>query len=119
MKTLSRPFSDDTLREGREKLLARNALLVDRVKRVREDLREAHAPTSIEHPDAATGHESDDVLLAIEKSAYGEIARIEAALNRMEDDTFGLCEECGREIEASRFVPDPCATHCMQCASNG
>jgi RNA polymerase-binding transcription factor DksA len=112
-------FTDDTLREAREKLLARGALLTERIQRVKADLRREHEPLPLDPPDAASVRENDDVLLAIEKSAYAEISRIEAALERMEAGTFGLCEECGKEIEAARFVALPDATRCKTCARDG
>ena len=116
MKTASKPFTDDTLRDAREKLLARGALLTDRLKRVRADLRRESEPLPGDAPAAAQVKESDDVLIAIEKSACSEIARIEAALDHMEEGTFGLCEECGHEIEAALFVAVPYTTHCAACA---
>ncbi|HLA70237.1 MAG TPA: TraR/DksA C4-type zinc finger protein [Steroidobacteraceae bacterium] len=105
MKTLS----EDTLRDARKKLLSRGVLLRDRMQRVQADLRRTRA-------DAAAAHETDEVLLAIERSDSAELSRIESAFDHMEDDTFGLCEECGHEIEAARFVAIPDATHCMACA---
>lgn len=112
-------FSEDTLREAREKLLARSALLVDRIQRVKADLRREPEPLPLDAPDAASVRENDAVLVAIEKSAYAEISRIEAALGRMEEGTFGLCEECGKEIEAARFVALPDAVRCKTCAREG
>ena len=109
MKTRSQPFTEDTLREAREKLLARDATLTERLEQVRADLRR----------EPATGREKDEVLHAIEESARAEISRIEAALERTEEGTLGLCEECGREIEASRFIAAPYATHCKDCARDG
>jgi RNA polymerase-binding transcription factor DksA len=100
-----RSVSDDTLRAAREKLLARGALLRDRIKRVQEDLHSAR--------------ESDAVLQAVEKSANAEISRIALTLESCEDGTFGLCEECGHEIEAARLVAHPYATHCRACARDG
>jgi RNA polymerase-binding transcription factor DksA len=90
MKTSSKPFTDDTLREAREKLLARAALLTDRVKTVRADLRRESEPLPNDAPAAPRVRESDDVLIAIENSARSEVARIEAALERMEEGAFGL-----------------------------
>lgn len=110
-------FSDDTLREAREKLLARGVLLRDRLQRVQADLRRAKEPVGASEPGEM--REEDEVLQAIEKAASAELARIESALDHTEDDTFGLCEECGREIEAARFVAAPYATHCKACAPDG
>ena len=112
-------FSEDTLRAAREKLLARGALLADRLKQVKADLAQQPDSSPMASPEAVTPHESAAVLLAIEKSAYAEISRIEAALERLEVGTFGLCEECGKEIEAARFIALPEATRCKICASDG
>jgi RNA polymerase-binding transcription factor DksA len=112
-------FTDDTLREAREKLLARGALLVERIQRVKADLRREPEPLPLDAPDAASVRENDAVLLAIEKSSYAEISRIEAALERMENGTFGLCEQCGKDIEAARFVALPDTSRCKSCASDG
>jgi DnaK suppressor protein len=115
MKTLT----DDTLREAREKLLDRGVLLRDRLEHVHADLRHAKEPVSLEMPSTAVVREKDEVLLAIEKSADAELSQIESALERMEDDSLGLCAECGREIEPARFVAAPAATHCKACARDG
>jgi RNA polymerase-binding transcription factor DksA len=112
MKTLS----EDTLRDARKKLLSRGVLLRDRMQRVQADLRRTREPLSLDARAAAAAHETDEVLLAIERSDSAELSRIESAFDHMEDDTFGLCEECGHEIEAARFVAIPDATHCMACA---
>lgn len=110
--------SDDILREAREKLLTRGALLHGRVKQVSADLRREHSALPPDAPGEATTLESDEVLLAIEKSAYVEISRIEAALDRTEECTFGLCLGCGKEIEAARIAARPDATRCESCARN-
>lgn len=109
-------FTEDTLREAREKLLSRDALLRDRLERVQADLRRPRDPVPSSAPAAAVGREKDEVLAAIESSAYAERRRIKTALDRVEDDTLGLCAGCGREIEAARFVAVPYATHCKTCA---
>jgi RNA polymerase-binding transcription factor DksA len=115
MKTLS----DDTLREGREKLLARGVLLRDRLLRVQADLRGAKDRLVVGAPEEGRMREDDEVLQAVEKAACAELARIEHALEHTEDDSIGLCEECGREIEAVRFIAIPYTTHCKACAPNG
>jgi len=112
-------FSDDTLREAREKLLDRSVLLRDRLQRIHADLRRPREPLPAGQPEGEVVREDDEVLQAIEKSAVAELDRIESALKHTEDDTFGLCEECGHEIEAARFIAAPYATHCTACAPAG
>jgi DnaK suppressor protein len=46
-----------------------------------------------------------------------DIARIDAALKRIEEDEFGWCLTCGEEIAEKRLAIDPMATQCISCAS--
>lgn len=45
-----------------------------------------------------------------------ELGEIEAALQRMEAGTYGLCEECERPIEPLRLEVLPTARECFICA---
>lgn len=54
---------------------------------------------------------------ATERQRAAEIARIEAALQRLEEGEYGYCVECGEEIAERRLEIDPAASHCITCAS--
>ena len=43
--------------------------------------------------------------------------KIREALDRLETGTFGICEECGEEIEVKRLVARPVTTLCIDCKS--
>ena len=43
------------------------------------------------------------------------IKKIEEALQRLEDGTFGICEECGEEIPLKRLMARPVTTLCIEC----
>lgn len=43
------------------------------------------------------------------------LAQIEAALNRLELGTFGLCNLCGDKICLKRLDADPCVRNCEGC----
>lgn len=43
------------------------------------------------------------------------IAKIQEALQRIEDGTFGICEECGEEISFERLNARPVTTLCIEC----
>lgn len=52
-------------------------------------------------------------LLANEKQVLEEIGE---ALDRIDDGTFGLCEECQQEIPKARLEALPYARYCVECA---
>lgn len=43
------------------------------------------------------------------------IKKIEEALKRIEEGTFGECEDCGEDIEVRRLEARPTATLCVSC----
>jgi RNA polymerase-binding protein DksA len=53
-------------------------------------------------------------LLANEEQVLGEI---EAALRRIDDGSFGACEECQKPIAKERLKELPFARLCISCAS--
>jgi DnaK suppressor protein len=46
-----------------------------------------------------------------------ELARIDAALKRIEEEEYGYCLACGEEIAEARLKLDPTAAVCVTCAS--
>jgi len=51
----------------------------------------------------------------IEERQSRLIRKIKDALMRLEDGTFGICEECGEEISDQRLEARPIATLCIKC----
>ena len=43
------------------------------------------------------------------------IRKIEHALKKLKDGTFGICEECSEEISDQRLEARPIATLCIKC----
>ena len=43
------------------------------------------------------------------------IVKIKEALERLEEGTFGICEECGEEVSERRLEARPVATRCIDC----
>ncbi len=44
-----------------------------------------------------------------------DLARIDRALGRIEDDTYGLCLECEEDIAEKRLLIDPATELCLAC----
>ncbi|MEP2101140.1 MAG: TraR/DksA family transcriptional regulator [Parasphingorhabdus sp.] len=45
-----------------------------------------------------------------------DLARIDFALKRMDEDEYGWCAECGEPIAYKRLEIDPAAALCVSCA---
>lgn len=54
--------------------------------------------------------------LALKQHLERLLAQIEAAIRRIEQGLYGLCERCGQAIHPERLQALPYATTCMQCA---
>ena len=45
------------------------------------------------------------------------IKKIKQALERIENDTYGICESCGEEITVKRLKARPVTSQCIDCKS--
>jgi DnaK suppressor protein len=46
------------------------------------------------------------------------INKIRAALERIEEGTFGICEICGEDISVKRLMARPMTNQCIACKTN-
>ena len=60
-----------------------------------------------------------DQAMALEsdRRRHVELQHIESALARIEDGSFGECQNCGEAIAPKRLQIDPTAPVCIDCAS--
>ena len=64
---------------------------------------------------AATAERSEK--LAFIENARERLGHVDAALAKMDEGTYGVCEVCGAEIPAARLEARPLSVRCVQCAS--
>lgn len=57
------------------------------------------------------------MALAQQNRRNAQTRRLQAALERIETQEFGWCDECGDAIAPKRLELDPAATRCINCAS--
>jgi len=43
------------------------------------------------------------------------IRKIKSALSKIEDGSFGICDECGNEIALARLMARPVTSYCIHC----
>ncbi len=92
----------------------RLAELNARLKRIDEELDQ---PLSEDFSEQAVEREDDEVLEDLGLAGQQEIRMIEAALDRIENGSYGICVACGEEISEARLDVVPHAPRCRSCAA--
>ena len=69
-----------------------------------------------DHPgDMATATFDRELDYTLEGNAESVLAAIDAALQRIDEGTYGTCQSCGRPISPERLEAIPYATRCIEC----
>ena len=102
---------------ARQRLLALREELLDLSQSAHDDRK----PVELDQQSVGRLSRQDSLQVqAMAKAAEArraqEIRRIDAALQRVEDDEYGWCVECGEAIEDKRLELDPAAPRCAACA---
>jgi RNA polymerase-binding protein DksA len=97
----------------RRQLEQKKEELNGRLERITANLRRGYHPDSKER---AKELEDSEVVDALGNEAREEMAKITAALRRMDADEYGICIECGAAINDGRLEAHPYARKCIDCA---
>ena len=65
--------------------------------------------------DRASLEAERNFMLRIRDRESKLIKKVKKALERIEDDNFGTCEECGEDISIERLKARPVTTQCIDC----
>lgn len=108
-------------RNLRKLLLARKAELMDSYSNLEDEARqkgkEAGELSAVPFHPADLGSDAFEqtLSLALLENESSAIREIDAALERMEEGTYGACEECASPIDRTRLRALPQATLCRRC----
>ena len=67
-----------------------------------------------EYADAGTATFERERDLSLENNIRDLLTKIEKALGRIDEGSFGLCERCGKPIEKARLKALPYASLCLK-----
>ncbi len=105
----------------KEKLAYFNEFLNERLKNLLEEAEKTvtgmtNDNSSFPDPTDRANLETDrNFLLRIRDRDRKLILKIKEALARIEEGTFGICEDCGEEISEERLKARPVTTLCIAC----
>lgn len=102
----------------RTRLKAERMLL----ERMSEGAAELRAPVDVDQQSVGRLSRMDSLqvqamALATEERRRQQIARIDAALKRLDEGTYGECVICGETIAPKRLELDPAVPTCITCAA--
>lgn len=98
----------------RRQLLERKDELSRRLVKIDAELDQPHSTMFAE---AAIEREGDEALEDLGAAGLLEIRMIEAALDRIEAGSYGICVACGEEISEERLNVLPATPKCRDCAA--
>jgi DnaK suppressor protein len=114
------PLETEQLDHSREVLLEKRAALVNQVSRLAQEAAESSEATeNSKSPlssaeNASDAFEQDFAFMSIE-SEESLLRRVDRALQRLRENKYGQCEECGQDINQERLEALPWATMCVKC----
>ena len=66
--------------------------------------------------DVASDIEEQSIDVSIERTKRDRLAEVEAALDRLNRDEYGLCARCGQPIGVERLRAVPWTRYCISCS---
>jgi DnaK suppressor protein len=110
-------MTSDTLQEFTTMLRQQRASRIQGIEGAAEDIRELEEEREIELEEAAQEDRMMGMLSRLDYRGRRAIEDIDAALDRIADDTFGICVDCEEDIPIERLRVIPTAIRCVECAS--
>ena len=99
-------------KDVKERLLQERALLVEKLKDNDLSVDDAETPDPV---DLAVRNYSKNVMLAVSENESRQLALVDEALLRVEDEEYGLCQNCEKSINQKRLAAIPWARYCLDC----
>ena len=100
------------LDEIKDRLIAERENLLNKLKENDLSIDDSETPDPV---DLAVRNYSKNVMLAVSENDSRQIILINEALERIEDEEYGTCQNCEKEINPKRLDAIPWARYCLNC----
>ncbi|MEM1443899.1 MAG: TraR/DksA C4-type zinc finger protein [Verrucomicrobiota bacterium] len=106
-----------------DELIDLEELILAELERIRAESAASEEEREAISPDVSIGRLSrldlmqmQEVAKEADRRREERIARLEVALDQLDEGTYGRCEVCGDDIDFARLKITPEATRCSRCA---
>lgn len=105
-------MSELNTKEIKDRLIAERENLLNKLKENDLSIDDSETPDPV---DLAVRNYSKNVMLAVSENDSRQIILINEALERIEDEEYGFCQNCEKEINPKRLDAIPWARYCLNC----
>ncbi len=110
------PLRKENIEKFRNELQARQAILIEDLKKSTAELIEDE-PNFADSIDQASADAGKAITVQMKNRERDILTQINEALRRIEDGTFGECVQCAEPIAEARMKANPATTLCIDCKS--
>lgn len=93
----------------KDRLLEARERIMNSFRTLKEDSKEVSPEGLTEEGDVAQNHLDQKLTFSLRERDFKTLREIELALLRLEEGTYGICEESGEPIEKNRLEKQPWA----------
>lgn len=100
------------LEEIRENLVAERAIISNKLNGNDLSIDDSETPDPV---DLAVSNYSKNVQLSLSENESRQLDLVNEAIERLDDDEYGICQNCEQEINPKRLAAVPWARYCLDC----
>ncbi len=115
------PIEDENARKERLKklLIQKREQLVreakEEIKKIKSGERKQISETVMDDGDLSVMDLSEDISLRQLSTHKETLVKIDSAIRKLDEGTYGTCDDCGDEISEERLKVMPFAIYCRDC----
>ena len=99
-----------------ELLCQKRYQIMQRIADLNESKMRKSGPVAQDFEEQALENQNDEIIDLLGQQERREVLQINQALDRLNEGTYGICSECGEDIEEKRLQAVPETSLCLDCA---
>jgi DnaK suppressor protein len=108
-------MNKETVEIYRKRLLKMRENILNKAKKLKEDSYNLGTDGIQDMADAASNTYNADILMSISDNDLTLLKDIDNCLDKLNKETYGVCEECEEKISEKRLEANPVARYCITC----
>jgi len=108
-------LSPEDLERFKIRLFEERRRILNDIEKLVKESNELGKNGTMDIGDEASDLSNRQLLLSLNEADRKKLLDIEEALERIEEGTYGICEECGEPISIKRLEVNPTSIYCVEC----